>query len=90
MFGPAEVAVMPKDGEEAVPPPPPPPRTQPCTGGETLQVSFPLTAEPHGPSMGPTYDELNEEDAPVNVHYYLRVLLEDKVCCLFALTHTYA
>jgi hypothetical protein len=47
---------------------------QPNSAG---QVSFSLQADPNGPSLGPTYDELNEEDASVNVHYYLRLLLED-------------
>jgi len=77
IFGPAETAATPKEGEEAPPPRPAPARTEPVVGGESLDVTFPLVAEPHGPSIGPTYDELNDEDAPVNVHYYLRILLED-------------
>jgi len=61
VFAPVEPIVTPKDGEEAAPPTPPPARVTPCTGGESIEVNFPLVADLHGPSISPTYDELNEE-----------------------------
>jgi hypothetical protein len=67
------------------PPPPPPPaitttsgkivRHEPVVGKETLNVAFVLQGD-KDMVLTPTYDELNDADNTVNVHYYLRLLLE--------------
>ena len=53
-------------------------RTEPIKSGEVLPVAFMLVAdENEGVTLGPTYDELNDSENPVNVHYYLRLFMED-------------
>lgn len=53
-------------------------RTEPIKSGEVLPVAFLLAAdENEGTAIGPTYDELNDPENPVNVHYYLRLMMED-------------
>jgi len=53
-------------------------RVQPVKSGEVLPVAFLLSGdEAEGTSLGPTYDELNEAENPVNVHYYIRLMMED-------------
>lgn len=53
-------------------------RTDPINSGEVLPVAFVLQAdESEGVTLGPTYDELNDAENPVNVHYYLRLYMED-------------
>ena len=51
-------------------------RTEPVKGQETLHVAFVLQGE-KGVQLSPTYDELNDAESPLNVHYYLRLLLEN-------------
>lgn len=53
-------------------------RTEPVASGTSVPVSFLLVAdENEGVTLGPTYDELNEAENPVNVHHYLRLMMED-------------
>jgi len=53
-------------------------RTDPIRSNEVLPLAFVLQAdESEGVTLGPTYDELNESENPVNVHHYLRLFMED-------------
>jgi len=53
-------------------------RTEPIRSGEVLPVAFVLQAdESEGVTLGPTYDELNDAENPVNVHHYIRLFMED-------------
>jgi hypothetical protein len=53
-------------------------RTDPVKSGEMIPVAFVLVAdESEGVALGPTYDELNDSENPVNVHHYLRLYMED-------------
>jgi len=53
-------------------------RSEPVKSGEVLPVAFVLQAdESEGVTLGPTYDELNDSENPVNVHHYLRLYMED-------------
>jgi hypothetical protein len=53
-------------------------RTDSIKSGEVLPVAFVLVAdESEGIALGPTYDELNDSENPVNVHHYLRLFMED-------------
>jgi hypothetical protein len=48
-------------------------RKEPVVTGDVLTVSLPLIET----ELSPTYEELNEVEASVNVHYYLRLVVED-------------
>jgi len=53
-------------------------RSEPIKSGEVLPVAFVLQAdESEGVTLGPTYDELNDAENPVNVHHYMRLFMED-------------
>jgi len=53
-------------------------RTEPIKSNEVLPVAFVLVADDsEGIALGPTYDELNDSENPVNVHHYLRLYMED-------------
>jgi hypothetical protein len=50
-------------------------RHEPVLGKETLNVAFVLQGD-KDMVLTPTYDELNDAENTVNVHYYLRLMLE--------------
>lgn len=53
-------------------------RTDAVKSGEEIPIAFLIAAdEAENVSLGPTYDELNDAENPVNVHHYIRLMLED-------------